>query len=280
MVIRLKTIKLLLVSVLLACLLGGCITSAPEEPEVIPQIVLTPEYTEIQAPAKVTIEYEIVPEELTDQVTITGIQNSGVYIRRKGNTLLFKTENPGRYTVSLSGVYVNEEGESIDITSNEAQIVVKEAPAQEDSSNASASESSSSSSTEESTDASAESNPESEDSTAADSSNEAGSEPESNQEAPDVFAQPVSVDQALSNATSILEAGQDITIEGLLPQTLITLEDGTSASVIWNNNSTQYIILDNPDVLDIGGTRAQLAGTLSERDGTFYFYIKKFRQLN
>lgn len=250
----------------LILLLAGCTPSIQKEEVSVPQIILTPAYSEIEKDTSVWIDYEFLPENA--DITITAIHNGGVYIKTRDQKLLFKTDQPGSYEISVDGTYTEEDGTVQQITSNTATVIVKD--------NSKSDSSQSDSPTEDTTDNSNTDSPA--DSQDADTSEIPADEKEDVQQ--EVLNQPVTVDMAISNADEIISKGSPVTVEGLLPMDLVTLEDGTNAYVIWNNSITQHIILDNGDVLDIGGTRAQVTGTLSQKDGEIHLQIQKFRQLD
>lgn len=72
----------------------------------------------------------------------------------------------------------------------------------------------------------------------------------------------ISVDQAYSDQNQLIDNHTPITVNGQLPQARIRDKAGNEVQVLWNDQTSEYIILDGFEI-PFGGCPAQVSGTLS-----------------
>lgn len=72
----------------------------------------------------------------------------------------------------------------------------------------------------------------------------------------------MSVDQVYSDQNQLIANKTPITVDGQLPTTLVTDNSGKKVQVLWNDQTSEYIILEG-FTIPFGGCTAQASGTLS-----------------
>lgn len=82
----------------------------------------------------------------------------------------------------------------------------------------------------------------------------------------------MNVDQVYSDQNQLIANKTPITVDGQLPTTLVTDNSGKKVQVLWNDQTSEYIILEG-FTIPFGGCNAQASGTLS-RNGNGQLVLK------
>lgn len=269
-------------------------------------IRLSPEYTEISAGQDADLTWITDPKDalLEDYRVVT---SGGTTLVEDGK-LSYSCDEPGTYTLKLVASQPKKDQEKPrEITSNAVTIIVKEAENKDEDqdgedgkdqtasqdhkepSDNTASDASQTTEDDKSPDNSGSSSGSSEafgtDQTAQNDS-ETQQTPDDDgtsidapdSTTPELFHEAISVDTAIANANEIIASQAPVTIVGNLPQDVVEV-DGKDCVVIWNDDTTQKIVLDNGSILDIGGCRAEIVGILSKDGDVYHMEITKFKEV-
>ncbi len=72
--------------------------------------------------------------------------------------------------------------------------------------------------------------------------------------------------------------GEEVSVIGVLPQAMISDEEGNQLVVVWNEEQDQYLILEGK-IVNIGNCKAELKGSLSERGDKLVLEVVSFSEI-
>lgn len=72
--------------------------------------------------------------------------------------------------------------------------------------------------------------------------------------------------------------GEEVSVIGILPQAMISDEEGNQLVVMWNEEQDQYLILEGK-IVNIGNCKAELKGSLSERGDKLVLEVVSFSEI-
>lgn len=72
--------------------------------------------------------------------------------------------------------------------------------------------------------------------------------------------------------------GEEVSVIGVLPQAMISDEEGNQLVVMWNEEQDQYLILEGK-IVNIGNCKAELKGSLSERGDKLVLEVVSFSEI-
>lgn len=90
---------------------------------------------------------------------------------------------------------------------------------------------------------------------------------------------PMRVDDLLKQASAYAGSGVQVWVQGDLPQSPITDENGELQTILWNDDHSRYLILKGE--IETGGCRAAIIGTMeSDAQGRYVIYVDNIKAMD